>query len=438
MKKGNNIKKIVFCFFIAMLFIPMLQSIFHFSKEKELGGYFNTESYIPFSDSLFREGVYQEKMENAIKDNAGFHNFFVRIQCQLNYSLFGIAKVQAVVVGKEGYLFQQNYIDAVTGEGFNGEESIPLQMQKAKVVQDILKKKNIDLVFALAPGKGSYYEEFIPDVLLKNRDKNKTNYAFYKKEGIKEGINMIDLRSYFLSLKDTIHYPLFSKIGVHWGDYASVIAMDTISHYIAALHKIKMKEFYITAFEKRDTLKRTDRDAALLLNTFSDPPHYSLPYVKIKYKTDTANTKPNLLVVGDSYFSCLVATGIVDSVYANWNYWLYSNRISSIKNKPFDLKTELEQRDIILLMATDGSMSRFPFDFIDEAYNLYAPRDAAYYALKNKEMKISISQTLQNIYAHKKWKKELIESAKEKGISKEQFFLDNALWIYNERQLKMK
>ncbi len=436
MKNGNKIKYIVFWIFILSLFIPMIQKKFKVVHERLLEGYFQTESFPDFSDSLFKEGVFQQKFETAVSDNIGFYDFFVRCQCQLNYSLFNISKVQSVVPGKNGYIFMRNYIDAFVGNDFKGEAAIDIETEKALVVQRALKEKNIDLIFAFAPGKGSYFSEYIPDDLKRNMNVEKTNYAYYIKSCTKAGLNVIDLRKYFLSMKDTIKYPLFSQIGVHWGDYGAVLAIDTISKYIAQLRNVNMKRIVISDFEMRDTMKRGDYDAASLLNTFSLPPHFPLPYLKLKYTTSSSDIKPNMLAISDSYFACIQVTNVLDSVYSDWSYWLYNRQKSSVKDKPFDLRYEIEKRDVILIMGTDGALYRFPHGFIDQAYELYAKKDAAYNSLQLKEFRNYILTTLENINNNKKWRKSLIESAKKKGVSKEVEFFNNAKWCYDQEKLK--
>ncbi len=432
-KKGNKIKYIVFGFFMASLFVPMLQTQFRFFKECTLQGFFDTETFPAFSDSLFKAGIFQEKFEKATTDNIGGHDFLVKFECQLNYNIFNISKAQNIVVGKNGYLYGTSYINAVNGQDFVGKEEIDINIQKAILVEKELKKRGVNLIFAFAPGKGSFYPEFIPDKFMQNVNPDSTNYGCYIKVLNKTSICVIDIKKYFLSIKDTSQNALFPKAGIHWSEYASVLAIDTISKYIANLRKIKLRHFAISGFEKKTLFKKGDYDAANLMNILSMFPHDELPYVKIKYSCDSTGVKPNLLTVADSYFSCIVATNIVDSLYSDWDYWLYRNRIPSDKNKPFNLKTEIEKRDVILLLATDATLTQYPFEFINEAYELYAPKDKNYYALKNKEFHLFVYQTFENIKKDKAWRNRLIKSAKERGVSETVEFFGAAVWCYNER-----
>ena len=65
-------------------------------------------------------------------------------------------------------------------------------------------------------------------------------------------------------------------------------------------------------------------------------------------------------------------------------------------------------------------------------------KDSVYYALKNKEFHYKILKTIENIHKNKEWKSSLIESAKRKNISELDEFIENALWLYKEEQLKLR
>lgn len=434
----NKIKHIVLGVFLLSLLTPAIQMKFGVINEKVLSGFFDTEPFPVFSDSLFKEGIYQEKFEKAVTDNVGFHNFFVRFQNQFNYCFYNISKSSSAIIGKNGYLFDRSYVSGYNGDGFVGKEYIDLQIEKAKVIEQELNKKHIALIFAFAPGKGSFFSEYIPNQYLYKNSIDSSNYICYIKACSNAKLNMVDLRTYFLSIKDTVKHPLFSQVGVHWSDYGAFTAIERIAKKIEEIKKIKLPAFKINKFEYRDEIKDQDRDEEKMMNVFTDLPHYNMPYLKISYLKDSATVKPNVLTIADSYYSTIVATNIVDSIFSGWSYWLYSNRISSDKNKPFDLRSEIEKRDVILLLSTDATLAQFPYDFIDEAYELYAPKNINYYALKKKEVRLSVYQTIENIEKNKDWKNRLIKSAKEKGISQTEEFFNNALWIYYEKQRKLE
>lgn len=435
---SSKLKHFVFMFFGVLLFLPMIQQLFNLVKEKKLEGVENSARLPILAIDVILEGRFQKKLEEALDINIGFRKTFVRIHNQINYSVYNISKAGGVVIGKNGFIYVDSYINAYTGKDFRGKEYIELQIQKALVVQSELKKKNIELVFAFAPGKGSFYPEYIPDDYLKNINHDSTNYASYIKAISKASLNVIDIKKYFLAIKDTSKNALFPIPGVHWSEFGSVLAIDTISKYFSATLNIKTPKINISGFIKRPLVKYGDYDAANLMNVFSTIPHEELPYVDINYTKQSEDTKPKLLCVSDSYFSTIDYINIPDSLFSDYTYWLYERRESYKKKKSLGFQEEIESKNIVLLLATDATLGSFPYRFIDEAYEVYAPKNKSYCELKNKEFRQFITEGLKNIEKDKKWKHQLNKSAKEKKISAIDEYIAAVLWLYNEQEIKNK
>ena len=150
------------------------------------------------------------------------------------------------------------------------------------------------------------------------------------------------------------------------------------------------------------------------------------------------------MCIADSYFSGIINTDIPSNVFTDYHYWLYNDGVypeTFLKTKHHDkkqLKKDLEKQDIVCLLATDASLTSFPFGFIDEAYETYAAKDSNYYALKNKEFHRSVVTTIKRINDNYTWKKQLINNAKKKKISAIDEFIINAIWIYEQEQMKIK
>lgn len=435
---SSKLKHVVFVFFIVLLFVPMIQQRFNVVKEKKLEGVENSADFPVLAADVILEGRFQKEFEEALDINIGFRKTFVRIHNQLNYSAYNISKVRDVIIGKNGFIYVYSYINAYTGKDFRGKEYIDLQIQKALVIQTELKKRNIDLVFAFAPGKGSFYPEYIPDEYLKNINHDSTNYVYYIKAMNKTSLNVLDIKKYFLSIKDTAKNALFPTSGVHWTEYASVLAIDTISKYFSSVLNIKTPRINISSFKKKSLVKYGDYDAANLMNVFSTIPHEELPYVDVNYTKSSEGNKPKLLCVADSYFNTIDYINSPDSLFSDCTYWLYERRKAYNKKKALGFQEEIENKNIVLLLATDATLGSFPYWFIDEAYEVYAPKNKSYCDLKNRELRIFITEGFKNIEKDKKWKRQLNKSAKEKKVSPIDNYIDALLWLYNEQEIKNK
>ena len=79
---------------------------------------------------------------------------------------------------------------AAYGHDYIGYDSINRILKQIKLVGDTLKKLNVDLLSIYAPGKGSFYKEFIPNRYV--QEDYKLNHPVYKKITLDYGLNHID------------------------------------------------------------------------------------------------------------------------------------------------------------------------------------------------------------------------------------------------------
>jgi hypothetical protein len=423
----------------------MFQALFPFLNEKQLDGIDSPPAFPKITKNAWLKEDFQKDFMLSFEQQIGFHNSLVRLRNQVNYSVFGISDVGDVVVGKEGYLFLGSYIKAYTGADFAGKEHIAINVQKIKCVQTELKKRGVDFFVVLAPGKGSFDSEYIPDHFKKEAKPDSTNYVVYKNLFDTFDVNNLDLHSYFLSIKKSETYPLYSTTGVHWTDYGCVVASKKIIHYIEELRKISLPKITIRSIEMNSYSgnKCNDYDAATLMNIFTTIPQPKVAIAKLQYESDSATMKPRFLCVSDSYFAGIIKTRIPANVFTDYHYWLYYDAVfpeSYVKEKKvsgLNIKKEIEKQDVVCMLATEASLAQFPYGFINDAYEQYAPKDNSYYELKKKEFRLFVATFFLNVEKDKIWKAQLIKSAKEKGVPQSVEFFNNALWLYTNNQKRI-
>jgi hypothetical protein len=298
----------------------------------------------------------------------------------------------------------------------------------------------------LATGKGSFYAEYLPPGRMQKIVADSTNYAVYKDLLSGRGVNVLDLREKFGKAKASEKCPVYSNTGVHWTDYGYYIAAKEIVSYIEKLRNIDLPDFSMTSAEMMSLSgpKCKDYDAANLLNLAFRIPQPEVAIPKIRFDAAGKKTKPDFLCISDSYFPGIIHTGIPDAVFSTYHNWLYNDRIfpeSFLHEKhvrDLDIKAEIEKQDVICILGTDATLTQFPFDFVDKAFEIYGPQNKKYQSVKMKEHRLSIFRTLWNIQHDVKWKAALDYNAKQNGIPEMQEYISNAQWIYNERQHQLK
>jgi len=370
----NSKLKLLFLACGLLLFLPMLQQISGLVKEKPLSGAITAPLNPTFSGTKWFEGEYQAESENYLNDKFGFRNYFIRLNNQVAYNLYHTAKANGVIIGKENYLYERSYIDAYYGRDFLGKDSINSILSKVKFLQDALKKKNIDLVLVFNPGKVSYDLSHVPDEL--KGEKGITNYEYYASKAANLQLNVLDLRDYFISNKEKFPHPLFPKCGIHWSTYCEILAKDTLMKYIGGLRKIDVPEVVIDSISTHKGNRNRDADIKDGMNlvlgpdcgTLAYPNYHIISKNKVKVKT---------LVVADSFFWGIYGNPDVAQLFENTQFWFYYHELYNPKwgvikyPNEINLKSEIEQQDVIIIMATESTLTRFGWGFIDAAYTLY-------------------------------------------------------------------
>ena len=375
------IKKSLFVLILLLLLFPAIQESLQIFKEPSLNGYFIPRKQTVFSVSTWFTGIYQDSLTNYCKENSGFRSDLVRIYNQADYSLFSIPHAAKIVLGKKGYLFSDEYIDAFTGANFAGKDYCDEKVGLLKKLQDLLwTEKKILLVVILTPDKGTYYPEYIPDRFV-NRKKGLTNYGYYSAACAKAGINLIDFNSYFLGLKETAKYPLYPKTGIHWSDYGAVLAADSLLHYLQAKLNFKLPSLVIDSLQKSRVAFNSDDDIEKTMNLMRTIPTPVYAYPRYHFTSDTAQKKPSALIIGDSFYWNWYP-GIVKNVFSNDEFWYYNTDIfpesrTRVKQVPqIDVAEAINRQNVIILMQVNGAKGNIGYGFIELALSVLDPSNS--------------------------------------------------------------
>jgi len=361
---------------LALFALHFTQYQFSWKYVKPLDGYYLDTEKSKFSWKDWFSGSFQETKDKYLNDHFGFRSLFIRLNHQLRFSLFNKTKTAWITVGKENYLYEFNYIKAFYGDDFIGNDSIEKRMHKLRLLQDTLNHLGKKLIVVLAPGKGSFYPEYIPDEF--HQERSTTNLEIYRQYIEKLQINCIDFHKYFIDNKHNFPYPLYPQYGIHWSIYTSCLAADSIVRYIEKLSNIRMPHLY---WEKVNMSKPRyrDRDIADALNLFFSPKTFEMAYPELQFESESGKTKPSLLVVSDSFYGTIFDLGL-DSIYTNHHWWYYNEVIypetsgnNWLPTSDINAHEEMLNYDIIIILSTDANLPKFGWGFIENNYNIFYP-----------------------------------------------------------------
>ena len=414
---------------IILLFcLQAVQQSLHVFPGLPLQGVANSSKAPLFTQSAYQNNDYQLQFEKFIEENMGFRSLFIRLKNQCDYSLFNYTGTPQVVIGKKGMLFMEPYILNYKGSVFKGADKISNNVRRLKMIQDELRKHNVGFLLIFAPGKASFYPEFIPD---NYQQRSATNYGYYTKAITGSGINFIDMNSWFLKMKGKTKYPLYPLNGSHWNSYGICLAADSILHYIPGIKNIDPPSLRWDLLTISDSMRLKDNDIGELLNLWKPVKSFPMPYFRLSYNSE-GKIKPKVITIGDSYWLGFTETGIIKNVFANDRFWYYFKK--DVINgddagiiKYTDIKSELYSQDLVILISTESNFQEFPFGFIESFFEQCMPSS-------QEASMVKLEQYIELIKSTPKWYQYIIKKAKMSGISIEEQLKRDAQFSIGQEQ----
>ena len=437
----KTFKKIWFVILLALLFLPMLQTFFHFVNEKPLDGAFvEAKKPVITPKTLFNETA-QDSLMTWCTEQTGFRKPMIRLNNQLLYSAFGKVSAIGPVKGNDDYTFiEESYIISYTGETYLGNEAIEKNTRQIKLIQDMLRTKGITLLPVFVLGKASYYPELIPEKYIVKRHET-NNYQEYLKAFDEQGVEMIDFNRWLCARKGSEAHPIYCNLSAHWTVYAASLAMDSLVHYMENKTQQEQAHFHIEGFDTTYLMNQDD-DLYRMMNLLLPMKHNTIDQPKFGF---TEGYKPRVLAISDSYWWTVYAWNVAlpQNLFRPGDFWFYNKTVyperTPIQNvESVDYKQEIEDQEFVLLVCTEATNHLWPYGFIerylsgyDNVFRYKEPEqydaaDSLYFVYRNAE----IEKNIQRIKDTPEWMESITRQADEKGITVEQSLWDNAEYTY--------
>lgn len=433
-------KHILYGLLMLMLALPLIQRTVPIFKETPLKGYFTIPQKPSLTlDSVF-DGTFQEAYNNYFEHTIGFRPTLVRVNNQVAFSVFDTALANGVIIGKKNYLYEINYIKAYKGWDFLGDSLIESHAVKADFVHKKLAEAGKTLLFVFAPGKATFFPEYIPEEYMQRPSGSRTNHQAFTDKFEEYGLPFIDFNSWFVQMKDTASYPLYPQCGIHWSAYGVALATDSLIHYIEKQRGIDMVDFGWSGFDLSGDLRNPDYDIAEGMNLLFNIPHYPMAYPRVHFGKEDGKTRPNVIVVADSYYWNIFGKGYSSRLFNDNNFWYYNAEAHNPewsaprKTVDLDIHEELSKADVIIVMATDANLYRFPYGFIDRVYESITKTDIAVGSpLATERKDAEIEQIMRGIDSNPEYRAKVIQKALKKNVSYNEMLKLDATWVWENK-----
>lgn len=260
-----------------------------------------------------RSGATFRAVETWYGAHVGFRNWWVRLDNQISYSLFGetLKRTEGthVVAGDDDWLFEHHYITYAVKPAHMSEADIRASLASIRRVQDKLAARGVPFLLVVAPSKVEVYPEKVPAVYWGGRDPAaiETNFERARPYFAEYGINLYDGPARFQEWKRTLPDNLFTRSGTHWSYYAVNNVLADLRERLNPAMRRPLPEFRVGALRNRDPVGN-DEDLLELMNLLVGAPYrHPAPYPELVAQTAVPEADlPRILWVHDSFGWALI------------------------------------------------------------------------------------------------------------------------------------
>ena len=377
-------KRWLFTLLSVVLLLPFLQQCLHFVESGPLLGAFTRSPDVAFSYKGWLAGSYQKQKTLFLNDGVGFRPDLVRVNDQINCSVFRKLAGGDAQLGVDNYLFSMAYIDEYEGRMYClSERQARDEIRKLKQIQDTLDRMGKTFVFTYAPSKPYIFPEKIPRILRSRGVQKPNSYGAFKRLSDSFGVRQLDFNALFMAMKDTAP-DIFTKQGCHWSLRGSLLAADTLIKFIERERKIEMPEIVITKMAYSDVPRSPDNDLLNSINLIWPVAQERFCYPEYHYSPGDKKTKPKTVFIGDSFVWQWIDQGVMENATSDWEFWYYFGQVNDQKTRGGAAATALDNydwpkvmldADCVVVVFTPMNFFRFADStmFIEKMYDYFYP-----------------------------------------------------------------
>ena len=184
----NNFHKILFLATILVFVVILAQTLWHPINFRPLKGVTVKTEMPKLTFESYKNNSFQKKFDKYTQENFGFREWTFRMYNQYLWSCYRKIKAFIVVEGKEGYLYEKEFVrDHYESLMYNHtsdttvmKELFETEALRLWKVQELLKEHDIHIFVNLIPGKDIIYPEYLPENTYTRPDGIHA-YDFYKR-----------------------------------------------------------------------------------------------------------------------------------------------------------------------------------------------------------------------------------------------------------------
>jgi hypothetical protein len=225
---------------------------------------------------------------------------------------------------------------------------------------------------------------------------------------------------------------LIAKGGSHWGSYGALLAADSMLKFVSAKIGKELPVILIDSIPYGKEPRNGDDDITRTMNLIWNVRFDSMPYPVFHVKRTDNTFTPRVLFIADSFYKIWDAMGIIDSVFANNDFWFYHEEVYPFRDKQhanawnLSLQKEIASQDVIVIMNTSGGSPNLGYGFIERLYAEMCPGPDR------------VRDYLKLMYENTAWREAVSKKAEQKGFTFEGMAMRDAIYMSNREMERGK
>lgn len=367
---------ILFALLIVFLFLPMIQEHYKPFKSKPLNGVNFVTEFPELSFETFSNGKYQSQLEKYTSENFGFREFVIRLYNQYIWSCYHKTYSHFLIPGKGNWLFYTEAVNDYYGTEQkkwyktpeNAKDWFDKNTKLMCQLRNVLKEYDIEFLSFMAPSKPFVYPEHLPE---RERDTTTINAMEYYDNSLTEaGFPHIEMTKWFKTMRDTLPYPVFPNMDMHW-QFTAVYGYDSLFRLMNSLNDFGIPKIkYGKPKPYFDDFQNDEATLNLMFPIKNKNTDYKLD---VEIECNENCRKPKVLFVGDSFIWGLDEHLPWEQLMDDIEILFYNSSVfkgfdrTKYKKEDINLLRDILRADYVVFYTSGHQWYRASYDFVEEA-----------------------------------------------------------------------
>jgi alginate O-acetyltransferase complex protein AlgJ len=221
--------KVLVAMFVMVMTLPLAARLTHFEPATFNGENRRLAPFPPLSLSADSINAFPAAFEAYYSDHFGLRSHFIRWHHMLKLRLLHVSPSPSVVLGKDGWLFDEDTVAYYRALPLSAEE-LEKWRKFLEEREEFVAAEGAACFQVIAPSPCSIYPEYLPDSVRRHERETRLDQILNYMRRYSR-VKILDLRAALLEAKSTGR--LYNRTDTHWNDLGAYVAYREIMRAVA-------------------------------------------------------------------------------------------------------------------------------------------------------------------------------------------------------------